>query len=135
MPWEIYADQTLHANSLTNGVGTIDIDVLRRGQYAFAKGLGIAGIGSQEADESHLTVFPVPATDRLTVRVGPASKGIVRLDILGTDGRMVMRAVRSVDGNSEAALDISSLASGSYVLQARSLSGTDFGHSTFLVGR
>lgn len=135
MPWEIYADQTLHANSLTNGVGTIDIDVLRRGQYAFAKGLGIAGIGSQEADESHLKVFPVPATDRLTVRVGPASKGIVRLDILGTDGRMVMRAVRSVDGNSEAALDISSLTSGSYVLQARSLSGADLGHSTFLVGR
>src|SRR5690606_31122763 len=36
--WQIWPHQTLHANILTNGMGSIDIDVLAKGQYALAKG-------------------------------------------------------------------------------------------------
>lgn len=36
--------RTVNASTLTNGLGSINIDVLRRGQYAFAKGTGAIGI-------------------------------------------------------------------------------------------
>jgi aminopeptidase N len=133
MPWEIYPDQTLHANILTNGAGSIDIDVLRKGQYAFAKGFGVAGIATQNAKDGILELSPVPASDRLSIR-GAFDPGVlVRFTLCGSDGRQVLSAVRGIAGDGGAVLDVSALSPGSYVVRAESLRGGALGRALFLV--
>lgn len=136
MPWQVYPDQTLHANSLTNGVGTIDIDVLRKGQYAFGKGdatVGIAGAGGQAAEM--LGLFPVPASDRLFIRGGRMPEGLVSLAVFNAEGRLMMRSIRRNAEGTDLALDISSLVPGTYILRAEAAGTPWAGSGTFVVAR
>lgn len=134
-PWQVYPDQTLHANIPTNGVGSIDIDVLRKGQYAFGKGDVTVGIPTPAAPVSALGLFPVPASDLLMV-YGPAKlNGLVRYSIRDMEGRLVLSSFRKPASGSPATLNISTLPVGTYVLHAEAIPGTWSGVSRFVVAR
>ncbi|MBS1583048.1 MAG: hypothetical protein JST66_12690 [Bacteroidetes bacterium] len=134
-PWEVYPDQTLSANILTNGTGNIAIDVLRKGQYAFAKGDWNAGIADAATAGKALQLYPVPASDLLTVRGlnGPAATAV--FDVFTTDGKLAARSVKGIAADGEKRLDVSALAAGSYVLQVRGLDGKALGTGKFEVRR
>jgi aminopeptidase N len=121
--WQIYPDQTLHANSLTNGVGTIDINVLLKGQYAFAKGPGSVAVAETPGTSGQLRAWPVPATDRLHVGGLPADAGSLLFTVYGMDGSAVLQGYRSKPANGELSLEVSGLAPGPYVLQLRTTDG------------
>lgn len=133
-PWEVYPDQTLSANSLTNGSGYFSIDVLRKGQYAFAKGNFIAGISEAGKAGRPLQLFPVPTADLLTVR-GLAPNTTAVFSVLGIDGKLAQRSITSTAGDGAKQLDVSALAGGSYVLQVRGLDGRVLGTGRFEVRR
>lgn len=133
-PWELAPDYTLEAGNTTNGSGFFTVDVLRKGQYAFAN--GNASIGLNEAGTpSHLfTVLPVPANDVVSVRGFTPEIGMVQADVFGPDGRLVMRTTMS-GGAGERRLAISALEAGSYVLWMRDVHGVRLGSSRFVIQR
>jgi len=135
MPWEIYPDQTVHAIVLTDGSGYIVIDVLRKGQYAFAKGTGTVGVAAVGTPEPKLLLYPVPASDRLSVAGIDAANGLTCLEVLNANGAVAMRSYRHSNPGVPVVLDISGLAAGSYVLHARSVTGSWTGHGAFVVTR
>ncbi|MBK8497921.1 MAG: T9SS type A sorting domain-containing protein [Flavobacteriales bacterium] len=131
-PWQVYADQTVNAGSLTNGTGSIDLQPLRKGQYAFAKISG--AIGLPEKEGGAFILFPVPTDDRLTARFDAPLSQLALLDVIAADGRLMMRSTLGA-GNSTAALDVSSVPSGSYVLRASTVQGDVLGARAFSIAR
>lgn len=133
-PWEVYADQTVNAGVLINGSGTIDINVLRKGQYAFGKGI-LTGVGEQpDAGSQALQVWPVPASDRIAVS-GWAGSGPVELTVYTVQGALTLHAVRTPAADGVLELDVSALAPGSYLLRARSAGGPWTAGTGFVVSR
>ena len=132
-PWGVYPDQTVNAGTLTNGLGSINIDVLRRGQYAFAKGTGAIGIAETAEHAGKLVLYPVPVRDALTVQLPDAAVGTVQCTVLANDGRMVMQAARNTDGNDRITLNVAELAVGNYVLHVADAKGKRIGSSGFII--
>ena len=135
MPWEVYADQDVSTGIVTNGTGYVDLDVLRKGQYAFAKGDLSVDVPFTEMAEDGLTLYPVPASDRLLVGGLDSHGSSVRISIYNADGRLALRAMRDPVQGVPLALDISRLAPGNYVLQAASMQGKWMARSGFVVAR
>lgn len=134
-PWGVYPDQTISANNLTNGMGFIAIDDLRKGQYAFGKAHGWVGLAEAEGRATSLSVFPSPATDRLTVRLRSEHHGPVEWSVTGVDGRRVRAGSKVVSEEAPLLLDVTGLAAGSYVVHLQDRAGASLGSASFQVGR
>ena len=132
-PWEPAPDYTLVATNLLNGIGYFNVTVLRKGQYAFANGNVIAGVGENPSDEGKLEAFPNPADDLLTVK--GSAEGAVKLsfDIITSTGQLVQRSTSNVKGAFEKRISATDLASGQYVLQVRDNAGDLLGTARFEV--
>jgi Peptidase family M1 domain len=131
-PWTLYPDFTLNTGTLTNGVGSMEIDVLRKGEYAFAKGSAVIGVPTL-ADASALLVLPIPATDHLVVKGFANSSGTALLDLHGADGRLVQRTSHQVASRFEVRLSVSGLADGHYTLVVRTAQGDLLGKTAIQV--
>ncbi|MBK9175633.1 MAG: M1 family metallopeptidase [Flavobacteriales bacterium] len=131
-PWQVYADQTINAGSLTNGTGTITMETLEKGQYAYAKMSGAIGVPEQQ--HAAFALYPVPADDQLTVRLDAPAEGTCLVDAIAADGRVVLRRT-APKGSTLLQLDVSSLAEGAYTIRVVSMSGTVLGARAFFVAR
>lgn len=132
--WEVYQDQTVNAGILINGSGNIDINILRPGQYAFGKEI-LTGMDEVAAPSSGLRVWPVPATDRVALAGWSGAPGPLKISVYNAQGALVMNAVRSHFGEEGIELDVAALPAGHYVVQLRSVAGTDAARSAFVVAR
>lgn len=132
--WEVYPDQTVNAGVLVNGSGTIDINVLRKGQYAFGKEVLTGFEERLYGPAETLHAWPVPAKDRLAIK-GWEGKGPVRLEVYSVQGGLVLGAMRSPVPDEVVELDVSGLVPGNYVLRARSTDGTWTARASFTVSR
>jgi aminopeptidase N len=132
MPWQVYADQTVNAGSLTNGTGTIILNTLARGQYAFAKMVG--AIGVPEREHGAFTLFPVPSNEALTIRLQEPAASLLFLDVVAADGKLVLRRTHGTAGT-DIALDITELEPGSYWLRLATAQGEVLGARSFQVVR
>ena len=123
-PWAVFPGQLVTAGNVTNGSGYITFDNMRKGQYAFGKALGPIGIDEAGDAPMTLELFPDPVSDVLTV--SGQFDGPARLwwDVLGADGRFVQRTTTTTGGTFRQQLDVSALASGTYILRVRDAQGT-----------
>ncbi|MCC7503480.1 MAG: hypothetical protein IT229_13190 [Flavobacteriales bacterium] len=133
--WEPYFDATISTGSLTNGTGYIQIDTLRQGEYAFAKGNAIAGVGGVDADANDLLLYPVPASDRLSVRGRVSGTQRLLFDLLSMDGRLVRSLPATVSGTYTQDLPLEGLSNGSYLLRIIDAEGTRQSTARFEVMR
>ncbi len=133
--WQVYPDQTLHANILTNGVGSIDINVLLKGEYAFAKGPGTIGVAELPAQAGGLKAWPVPATDKLTINGIPQAVKQVTIEVFRTDGGTALSSPVAISRGGQWVVDISALAPGAYLLQATSVARDWSARTGFVVAR
>jgi hypothetical protein len=134
--WEPYFDATVNAGSLLNGTGYIQIDTLRRGEYAFAKGSTFVGVDGVDASTaSDLLLYPVPAGDRLSVRGRVSGTQRLWFDVVAMDGRLVRSASATVNGTYTQDLALDGLTNGLYVLHVRGADGTRLGTARFEVLR
>lgn len=120
-PWDLYADYTANIGNTGDGFGYMNIDVLRPGHYAFAKGNAVIGIGENEG-EKDFGLYPIPANDLLNVSM--ANESEVTAELFTLDGRLVKRALLSNKSNQ---LDVSDLQNGAYLLRLISAKGEDLG--------
>ncbi len=131
-PWEVYADQSINAGSLTNGTGSITMDPLRKGQYAFAKINGAIGVPEQESGS--FTIHPVPTNDRLTMHLDQPAKDLLLLDVITAKGGLVQRTGMA-PGADRTTLNVSDLATGNYILRITDTQGALFGARKFQIAR
>jgi aminopeptidase N len=133
-PWTPYPDQTVLTGDLFNGSGIVNLDVMRKGQYAFAKSSII--LQTNELQETgRMELFPVPANDVLQLRLSDLPGGQVRFDVLDAQGKLAMRTFRSalVDGRAE--LNVADLAPGTYLVSCMDAQGTSIAARRFVVER
>ncbi len=123
-PWEVYPDQTLNLGSLTNGVGSIKIDFLRKGQYAFANGDISIGIDPVKKAIQRLSIYPNPADKLLTFSGEGDGSDRYTVNVIAIDGRVVlMKVIPGQNGLYNVQLDLSSLTSGNYILEVNGKNG------------
>lgn len=132
-PWELYPDFTLVANSLTDGQGYMKIDVLRKGQYAFANGNVVAGIHASAGTLIPLSVSPNPSSSMVRVSGSTNATGTLLFDVLDTDGRLVERSSLTATASFSKELDVSSFPPGAYSVRVRSAAGDLIGAARFQV--
>lgn len=80
-------------------------------------------VGIQVAQLDGITVFPNPTTDVFTVKYTQANQQNYTLELLSMDGRIVKNVSEKFDLNSEIKLDVSDLATGSYILRLSDVKG------------
>lgn len=131
-PWEVYTDQVINAGSLTNGTGTITMNNLQKGQYAFAKMTGAIGIG--ELQREAFEVHPVPASDRMTLRWPQPAEELLVVEVLSADGRSAMRRT-APKGAARIDIDVEGLVPGAYTVQLLRASGGSLGARSIIVAR
>lgn len=129
-PWELCTDYTLVAGTLTNGTGYFDVDVLRKGHYAFANGNPFVGLADEQAASSGVQVHPNPAVDRIQLQA--AGESGVQWTIRSMDGRICRRVVSTA---SVETVDITDLATATYLAQATDRKGQPLGVVVFDVVR
>jgi aminopeptidase N len=132
-PWEIYPDQTVQALSTTDGVGSIKIDVLRRGQYAFAKAPGSIGI-EEQGPLAQLAAWPVPADRALHVQLPVELSGALRCLVHTVGGRLVKSMSLAADATGQFTFSTAELPAGAYVLRVQGAGGAA-GNAHFSVAR
>ncbi len=128
-PWAPYPDQTVLAGDLANGNGIVNLDVMRKGQYAFAKSSVNVGMAEVRTDLATVDLFPVPAMDHVNVQLDGGLNGTVRFDVLNAAGQLQMRTFRSANAEGRYRLDVADLAPGAYLLH------TAIGEGTAVVAR
>jgi hypothetical protein len=117
--WVLCPDQEVNAGNLNNGIGSITVSAMRKGQYTFGKINGFTGI-EQVADEPlTIALAPVPTTGPLSINGNLDGQGMLWCDILGIDGRFVRRVSTSVNGAFRLNTDVSDLAAGTYILRVQ----------------
>jgi hypothetical protein len=134
-PWTVYPDQTVLSGDLFNGNGIVNLDVMRKGQYAFAKSSTSIGLSEISDRVGGLSLFPVPTSDELTVVLDVPGQGTLRFDVLSLDGRLAMRSLRSATADGRHLLSVSDLPAAQYVLQVADATGRPVGARKFDVLR
>lgn len=116
--WEVYPDQTVSAGVLSDGSGYINIDVLRKGEYAFGKGVYLAHINSHARQAETLGIHPVPASDQIMVEGIQAPKGAVRFSVMNMHGEVVLTNHRPSGAAGPVRIAVGELPAGAYLLLA-----------------
>jgi aminopeptidase N len=133
-PWAPYPDQTVLAGDLFNGSGIVNLNVMRQGQYAFAKSSIVLGAPERE-ETGGMELFPVPAKDDLQVRLSDPAMGTLRFDVFGANGALVMHGYRTGSAEGLHMLDVSELPAGTYMLRCTGSGGRRIGARRFSVER
>lgn len=137
--WNEYADYTVIMGSPSNGSGTVKLDVLLPGQYAFANRNTDVGVSPEpvEAVENTIVLFPNPAVrDFVHVRGAYAFRGQAIISIHSALGALVaQREVTISETDGVETLDIAHLAPGVYQLSVMSADGELLDGTTFEVFR
>ena len=101
----------------------VDQDPFTRSSDAVAPIEGDAKIGDQSfsLNGGNFSVFPVPASNRLTVRYTAAKDGDLTLQLMNTQGHPVLPIIHTTVAEGEERkyyMNVSNLADGTYVLRA-----------------
>jgi len=118
--WDVYPYYTLQAGS-DNGNGTIKIDSLIAGEFAFANINQPVGISEFEIEESLFQLFPNPSSDVVFIRTDLTGNYTVRL--VDQTGKILHQEETVLDRVGTYKIDLQDVASGAYVVQISSKNG------------
>jgi hypothetical protein len=132
-PWRVYSDYTLVPGSLTNGLGYIKIDTLKKGDYAFAKGDTAASLNQLYYDEYKVKIFPNPTNDILNFIMPHLKNEILNISIYSELGQLFRKLSLNQNENGNVSIDVQSLPSGNYILKLEQQNGQRIGSAKFQV--
>ncbi|NND95553.1 MAG: hypothetical protein HKN45_11880 [Flavobacteriales bacterium] len=118
-PWSIYQWYTLQ-DGADNGNGTIKVDSLIAGEYAFAN-IEQALSLSENVEDSRFELFPNPGSNKVFLKA--AIPGNYRIILFDGSGKEMLNKLDFLDRQIPHTLDITDLSSGTYTLSISSLSG------------
>ncbi len=118
--------------SATNKVGNIEVDTLRKGEYAFGWSTQALGLSKAHKPKAKIKLFPNPTSDNITIDLSSfARKSTVDILVKDIQGRTVA-ILAAFPYQNEISFDVTSLLAGSYTLIA-SENGKVLGKEKFLV--
>lgn len=120
-PWIEFPYYLYQPGSLTNGNGTILIDSLIAGEYAFAKGNPEFGVGIEEltSDDIQMQLYPNPVSNMLNLEW---EKELGRITVSNVKGQVVIdQAVNR--GQNRMTIDVSDLANANYMINVYDVVG------------
>lgn len=133
-PWRVCNDFTVTAGSLTNGAGSIRINRLLPGHYAFAKGDKLLSLHELPAEKT-LQVYPNPAENMLYIDTKglPYNKYVV--EIVSLNGSVCMQEVMNSSLSSSFTMAVNQLSNGIYLLRLRSFDNQEIRQARFAIIR
>ncbi len=129
--WKVYTDFTLNAGSITNGIGSMKISQLRKGDYAFANGNILANINPEKGNSASIKIYPNPSNQLLKISIDNKQNEKLIYSIYSVDGRLCLQA--NLNSNAEFSLDVSKLNNGTYILNIQNLDGRHIEGKVFQV--
>lgn len=120
-PWRVYSDYTLVTGSLTNGIGYIKIDTLKKGDYAFAKGDADVSLTQLNSVVKKIKIFPNPTNDLLNVYIPKMGNEFVHISIYSEMGQLIQNHQVKQNENGMLTIDVKTLTKGNYIITANSL--------------
>ncbi|MBL7942196.1 MAG: T9SS type A sorting domain-containing protein, partial [Flavobacteriales bacterium] len=130
-PWQVYPDFTLETGNLFNGTGNIHLDVMRKGQYAFANGDQSVLIQAPDTEMEEIALFPNPAHDAINISIPDANGDIVLTEIYSLTGKLLLKS-SSASGITKR-INIADFTPGQYIVQLKTISGKKLGVKKFVV--
>ncbi len=126
--WQVYDDYSLLGGS-DNGSGLIEIDVLRKGQYAFANGDPLLRVNENGQQDSEYTLFPNPTQDLLNISGIDVERGhqVMVYDLKGKLSKEL-----AIEGGQ---IDVQGLANGFYILSVLDENNTEVFSASFEVAK
>ena len=115
-PWRVYSDFTLVPGSLTNGLGYIKIDTLKKGDYAFAKGDAAVSLMQLNSDTKKIKVFPNPTNDFLNVFLPQIENESLQVSIYSEMGQLIQVHQVKQNENGIITMDVKTLPKGNYIM-------------------
>jgi hypothetical protein len=103
-----------------NGSGTIKVDSLLRGEYAFANIQQSVGLEDVE-EETYFHLYPNPSSE--TVYIDTEITGRYSVELFDLTGKLIYQTNDILDRNVSYAVDISGIEAGKYDLVIKSLNG------------
>jgi len=122
-PWAVLEGQLVTAGNVTNGSGYITFENMQKGQYAFGKAVGAIGVEEVNDEPMSFALYPDPVSEQLTVTGQFDGQAQLWWDVIGVEGRFMQRTTTTTSGVFKQQLDVSALASGTYVLRVRDARG------------
>lgn len=119
-PWSVYPYYTPQLGS-DNGNGTIKIDSLLMGEFAFANVEQTVGISEFGLEESHFEVYPNPSSERVFIKTDMT--GRYDISLIDSEGRIVAQENAIIDRAGNYSLEIDALSAGTYALHVTSENG------------
>ncbi len=134
-PWKIYPDYTVTIGNPADRVGSIVIDVLLRGQYAFAVGTGVVSVADLvDEDPYNLRLFPVPAQDKLTISGDLDGSGLVYFTYYDATGKVALIDHAHLTDGFTYESDVTTLEPGFYAVEVKA-EGELLGSRQFIIER
>lgn len=124
--WINYPDYNLNAGSLTSGTGNIQIEPLRKGQYALANGDVSLTIPALDLAIEEIQLFPNPSTDQINIKMSSrvTKKGQVELEIYDSSGKLCGGQILGAGQASDViTYNTSDLINGNYILLIKDKTG------------
>ncbi len=128
-PWTEYADYSKLIGIPNDGKGTVAINNLQKGDYAFANGV-LDVVNTEDVfKENMVELFPNPTSDYLMLKGTILNKEDLEYRLLDITGKLVRS--NKVDGS----INVSNLSNGSYLIQLIDSNGSALGTQQFEVMR
>jgi len=125
-PWTEYDDYTINQGTSPNdGTGTMFINGLKKGDYAFANGT-LDVVNTQNIfKEEDIEIIPNPASDYLSLESDLLENKNLNYQLLDIQGKLIQSD--QLDGT----INISSLSNGTYIIQLVDEKGNNLGAQQF----
>jgi len=114
--WSIYPYYSKQTGSVTDKFGTVSLDSILKGEYAFAMKAGISGI-SKKVPSNFIMLKPNPAKDIVSIDFTnfPKSRNIIECNIFDNEGRW-LKNFKVAAGASNYEFDLTGIKSGMYYI-------------------
>lgn len=113
--WSVYPYFTRQTQaSKTDKIGTITIDSVKLGDYAFGLRVGTVGINELPHKKEKFRIFPNPAQDRVEIHLNELNGELVTVQVLDVESRLLIEKQMT---SKKDVLDVSGLEAGTYLIR------------------
>lgn len=109
--WELYGFQTkTDLGSSTNGIGYIDLENLKPGDYVLANTAEVIGMEENVTNSNLVKIFPNPAKEELIVEFTEDDNSLQEITISDSTGKVISKKLYSLDASKKITINLKGIA-------------------------
>lgn len=120
--WELYADQIkTDLGSSTNGLGYIELEHLKPGDYVLANTAEVIGVEELKLEKGSIEIYPNPTQGQLNFRFKNYDSDVCSIIITNMQGKFIHNSTHNIENN-HLSINLPDLASGSIMVNIDGIS-------------